>query len=167
MCGAIVAVHGTECVQQITSAILQFMKSNAELTSYFNEFGKDIHVEAQHTLLRAGDVANGIFLVRTGAVRLCVCSAQGDEISVQFFFEGDVVSSLESMLSGCPSEMQLITMEACHLRAVDRVTVLELVRARRGNYFGVTAVSALTPSHSCQCVALSSSHRHCLHTEAH
>lgn len=106
------------------------MKLNSELADYFDEFGKDIHVEAQRMLLRAGDVANGIYLVRTGAVRLCVCSAQGDEVSVQFFFEGDVVSSLESLLSGSPSEMQLITMETCHLCAVDRAAVLELVRSR-------------------------------------
>lgn len=105
------------------------MKLNSELTDYFDEFGKDIHVEAQHVLLRAGDVAKSIYFVRTGAVRLCVCSAQGDEISVQFFFEGAVVSSLESMVSGCPSEMGLITMEACHLRAVDRAAVLDLVQS--------------------------------------
>ena len=74
-------------------------------------------------------MARNLYLVRSGAVRLCVRSAQGDEISVQFFFEGEVVSSLESMLSARPSGMELITMEACHLRAVDRGTLLEQLQA--------------------------------------
>jgi len=106
------------------------MHLNSELAGYFDAFGKDLRVEAQHTLLRAGDVARNLYLIRTGALRLCVRSAQGDETSVQFFFEGDVVSSLESMLSGCPSGMELITMEACHLRVVDRAQVLAQVQSR-------------------------------------
>jgi CRP-like cAMP-binding protein len=111
------------------SATLQPMQLNLELAGYFDAFAKDLHVEAQHTLLRAGDVARNLYLLRTGALRLCVRSAQGDETSVQFFFEGDMVSSLESMLSGHPSGMELITMEACHLRALDRVTVLAQARS--------------------------------------
>src|SRR5271157_2312228 len=105
------------------------MRLTCELAGCFDAFGRDLHVEAQHTLLRAGDVARNLYLVRTGAVRLCVRSAQGDETNVQFFFEGDMVSSLESMLSGHPSGMELITMEACHLCAVDRVTVLAQVQS--------------------------------------
>ena len=99
------------------------MHLNSELADHFDAFGKDLHVEARHTLLRAGDVARSLYIVRAGAVRLCVRNALGDETSVQFFFEGDVVSSLESMLSGRPSGMELITMEACHLRVVDRTAV--------------------------------------------
>lgn len=106
------------------------MQLNSELTGYFDAFGKDLHVEAHHTLLRAGDVARNLYLVRTGAVRLCVRSAQGDETSVQFFFEGDVVSSLESMLSGRPSGMELITMEACHLCVIDRAAVLAQLQSQ-------------------------------------
>lgn len=63
------------------------MQLNSELAGYFDAFGKDLRVEAQHTLLRAGDVAKNLYLVRTGAVRLCVRSAQGDETSVQFFLK--------------------------------------------------------------------------------
>lgn len=81
-------------------------------------------MEAHQPLLRAGEVAKHLYFIQTGAVRLCVCNVNGAETSVQFFFEGEMVSSLESMLSGCPSGMDLITMEACHLRVIDRDTLL-------------------------------------------
>ncbi|KWF65165.1 Crp/Fnr family transcriptional regulator [Burkholderia multivorans] len=74
--------------------------------------------------MRAGEVAKYLYLIQSGAVRLCVRNAEGAETTVQFFFEDDMVCSLESMLSGCPSGLELITMEACQLRVLDRDTVL-------------------------------------------
>ena len=105
------------------------MQSNSALGDYFLEFGKDLHVEGNHSLLRAGDVARHIYLIKVGAVRLCVCNAQGVETSVQFFFEGDMVCSLESMVSGCPSGLDLVTIEACDLRVIDRDNVIAAIRS--------------------------------------
>ncbi|MGC3964133.1 MAG: Crp/Fnr family transcriptional regulator [Rhodocyclaceae bacterium] len=105
------------------------MQSNSVLRDYFLEFGKDLHVDSNELLLRAGDVARHIYLIRSGAVRLCVCNALGVETSVQFFFEGDMVCSLESMLSGCPSGLDLITIEPCDLRVIDRDAVIAAIRS--------------------------------------
>lgn len=109
--------------------MLRAMHLSAVLSSYCLEIGKELHVDANQTLLRAGEVAKHIYIIQVGAVRLCVRNVQGVETSVQFFFEGDMVSSLESMVSGCPSGMDLITMEACHLRVMDRETVLAKVQS--------------------------------------
>ncbi|MBT3068831.1 Crp/Fnr family transcriptional regulator [Rhodoferax sp. U11-2br] len=105
------------------------MQSNSVLEGYFLELGKDLHVDANQSLLRAGAVAKHIYLIQVGAVRLCARNAQGAETSVQFFFEGDMVSSLESMVSGCPSGLDLIAIEACDLRVIDRDTLLALLRS--------------------------------------
>lgn len=99
------------------------------LAAFFLEFGKARDVGAQHVLLRAGDVAKHLYFIQTGAARLCLHDEQGHETTVQFFFEGDVVSSLESMLAGRPSGLELITMEACHLREVERESALASVQA--------------------------------------
>jgi len=80
-------------------------------------------------LLRAGEVARHLYLIEAGAARLCARSADGAETSVQFFFEGDMVSSVESMVSGCPSGLDLITMEPCRLRLIHRDAVLARLRA--------------------------------------
>ncbi|HEF5153647.1 cyclic nucleotide-binding domain protein [Burkholderia multivorans] len=100
------------------------MHVNTVLRDYFLEFGEDVNVDANKPLLRAGEVAKYLYLIQSGAVRLCVRNAEGAETTVQFFFEDDMVCSLESMLSGCPSGLELITMEACQLRVLDRDTVL-------------------------------------------
>lgn len=104
------------------------MKSNSVLGDHFIEFGKDLHVEANQSLLHAGDVARHIYLIKAGALRLCVCNALGVETSVQFFFEGDMVCSLESMVSGRPSGLDLVTIEACDLRVIDRDTVIVAIQ---------------------------------------
>ncbi|WP_230947048.1 Crp/Fnr family transcriptional regulator [Burkholderia territorii] len=108
----------------LACAILRLMHVNTVLRDYFLEFGEDIHVDANKPLLRASEVAKYLYLIQSGAVRLCVRNAEGAETTVQFFFEDDMVCSLESMLSGCPSGLELVTMEACQLRVLDRDTVL-------------------------------------------
>ncbi|MGK8207169.1 cyclic nucleotide-binding domain-containing protein [Burkholderia cenocepacia] len=88
----------------LTRAILRLMHVNTVLRDYFLEFGEDVHVDANKALLRASEVAKYLYLIQSGAVRLCVRNAEGAETTVQFFFEDDMVCSLESMLSGCPRE---------------------------------------------------------------
>lgn len=105
------------------------MQSNRVLSDHFLEFGTDLYVAGNHLLLRAGDVARHLYLIKAGAARLCVCNAQGVETSIQFFFEGDIVCSLESMVSGRPSGLDLVTIEACDLRVIDRDNVMAAIRS--------------------------------------
>jgi CRP-like cAMP-binding protein len=88
------------------------------LNSCFLERGTHRQVEAHQLLLRAGEVAQHLYLIERGSARLYVLDAQGRETSTQFFFEGEVVSSLESFMTGSPSALSLITMEVCHLRVL-------------------------------------------------
>ena len=41
-----------------------------------------------------------------------------------------MVCSLESMLSGCPSGLDLVTIEACDLRVIDRDRVISAIRSK-------------------------------------
>ncbi|MBS1175065.1 MAG: cyclic nucleotide-binding domain protein [Burkholderiaceae bacterium] len=94
----------------------------------FLELGVSSRVEARHFLLRAGDVAQRLYLIEQGCVRLYLIDADGREISTQFFFEGEVVGSLESFLSECPSVLHLVTIEACQLRVLEKVAVMARVQ---------------------------------------
>jgi len=89
------------------------------LYACFLELGTPRQLEARQLLLRAGDVARRLYLIEQGAARLYVIDAQGRETSTQFFFEGEIVSSLESLLTGRPSAQYLVTMEACCVRVVE------------------------------------------------
>ncbi len=75
------------------------------------ELGTSRTLDARQLLLRAGEVANRLYLIETGCARLYLVDAVGRETSTQFFFEGDVVGSLESLLTGRPSVQYLATME--------------------------------------------------------
>ena len=88
------------------------------------ELGTSRQVEARQPLLRAGEVAQHLYLIEKGCARLYVIDAEGRETSTQFFFEGEVVSSLESLLTGRPSVQHLAAIEACHLREVDATEII-------------------------------------------
>lgn len=98
------------------------------LHTCFLELGTSLQVEARQALLRAGEVARRLYLIEQGCARLYVIDAEGRETSTQFFFEGEVVSSLESLLTGRPSVQHLVTMEASHLRVVEAADVMARAR---------------------------------------
>lgn len=95
------------------------------LYSCFLALGTSRQVEARQSLLRAGDVAQRLYLIEKGCARLCVIDVAGRETSTQFFFEGDIVASLESLLTGRPSGQHLVTVEACQLRMVNAADVMK------------------------------------------
>jgi CRP-like cAMP-binding protein len=94
------------------------------LYNCFLELGTSRQVDGRQSLLRAGEVAQRLYLIERGCARLYVIDAEGHETSTQFFFEGEVVSSLESLLTGRPSVQHLATIEACHLRVVEAAQVM-------------------------------------------
>ncbi|CAM3473742.1 Crp/Fnr family transcriptional regulator [Paracidovorax anthurii] len=99
------------------------------LRDYFLESGARHHADARHVLLHAGDVAQRLYLIEQGCARLYLIDAQGRETSTQFFFEGEVVCSLESFLTGRPSALFLATIEPCRLRVVDGAAIKALAAA--------------------------------------
>ncbi len=68
------------------------------------------HVAAGSTLLLEGDVATDLFIVTNGALRLWHSSA-GRDITLQFFFENQIVSSFESFYLDQPSGFSIESFE--------------------------------------------------------
>ena len=68
-------------------------------------------------LLCEGDVATHLFVLEQGAVRLWH-NDDGRDITVQFFFEGQVVSSFESFYLVRPSQFSLTAIEPTTVIAV-------------------------------------------------
>jgi CRP-like cAMP-binding protein len=93
------------------------------LHATLTELGTVRQTDARELLLRAGEVAQRLYLIEQGCARLFLIDSQGRETSTQFFFEGEVVSSMESLLTGRPSALHLVTMEACRLRVVDAAAI--------------------------------------------
>jgi CRP-like cAMP-binding protein len=98
-----------------------------EYTGYFQQ----IKVPARTVLLRQGDISRKAYLIEKGCIRVGFDN-KGDDITFQFFFENQTVSSIESFRSGMPSLFSIETIEPCTLWWIDKNkidTILEEVSA--------------------------------------
>lgn len=68
-------------------------------------------VPAGTTLLAEGDVATNLFVVLKGCLRSYFVKENGDDITFQFFVEGQRVSSFESAMTGTPSRLNIDAIE--------------------------------------------------------
>jgi CRP-like cAMP-binding protein len=75
---------------------------------------KRIEVPARTILLQEGDISEKFFLIEKGCIRVWF-SNNGKDITVQFFFENNTVSSIESLKKGNPSSVNIETIESCVL----------------------------------------------------
>jgi CRP-like cAMP-binding protein len=76
-------------------------------------------IPARSTLLYEGEVADRIHFIRKGCLRLWF-NKDGKDITVQFFFEGQAVASIDSMMSGEPSLFNIESIEPTALFSIGR-----------------------------------------------
>lgn len=79
----------------------------------------DIRVPAKTTLLYEGDIADTIYFINQGCLRLWF-NDDGRDITFQFFFEQQGVSSYESFYFSEPSLFNLEAIEEAHLTVLTK-----------------------------------------------
>lgn len=84
-------------------------------------------VPARTTLLREGEVAKRGYFVEQGCLRVWF-DRQGKDLTFQFFFEDQTVSSLESFRHHRPSLFAIETIEPCVLWWIAREDAYRLLR---------------------------------------
>jgi len=77
-----------------------------EYTSYFNR----LEVPAKTTLLEEGEISKKLFIIENGCLRVWF-NHNGKDITTQFFFENQSVSSIESFIKKFPSLVFIETIE--------------------------------------------------------
>jgi len=82
-------------------------------------------VAAGKTLVQAGEVANTIYFINTGALRLWY-NDDGRDISVQFFFENQMVAAYQSLITQQPSSLSLVTFAPSELMTLAADDLLQL-----------------------------------------
>jgi CRP-like cAMP-binding protein len=87
-------------------------------TDYKDYFTR-IEVAARTTLLKEGEIAQKMFFIETGSVRVWH-NHNGNEITCQFFFENSSVSSIESFKKDIVSPITIQTIEACIIWWIDK-----------------------------------------------
>ena len=93
----------------------------------YSHFWHRMEVPAKHVLLKEGDISRKAYLIEKGCIRVWF-NHQGKEISFQFFFEGDIVASVESFRKGVASRYSIETIEPSIVRWISKADMDTVVR---------------------------------------
>src|SRR5690349_8036391 len=94
----------------------------------FRHFFKREEIPAKTLLLKEGQVSERMFYIEKGCIRLSF-NHDGKDITFQFFFEGEGVSSAESFRSNEASLFSIETIEPCVLHILDKKDYLTMVES--------------------------------------
>lgn len=92
---------------------------NIDRWEIFRPYFKQQKVPARKVLLREGNISRKMYFIEKGCLRTWV-NNDGKEITTQFFFEGDSVSSIESFRTNQPSLYSIETIESCQLLTISQ-----------------------------------------------
>jgi CRP-like cAMP-binding protein len=93
--------------------LFYFKNRFPQLTAYWNkylEFQKRIEVPAKTVLLEEGKIAANYIFVEKGCARLAL-NKNGEDKTIQFFFEEQGLTSFESFVKNTPSLFTIETLE--------------------------------------------------------
>ncbi len=102
---------------------------NTKLPSEFAEF---VHlferqnVPAKTTLLREGEVSKKAYFIEKGCMRLWF-NNNGKDVTFQFFFEGEGISSVESFRTNQPSLYNIESIEPCTILTIGKKDFLSIL----------------------------------------
>ncbi len=83
-------------------------------------------IAAKTVLLQEGEISKRIYFIEKGCLRLWF-NNQGKDVSFQFFFEGEAVSSVESFWLNQPSSFSIEAIELTTLLVVDKLKFKSLI----------------------------------------
>ncbi|WP_192349985.1 Crp/Fnr family transcriptional regulator [Algoriphagus sp. Y33] len=86
----------------------------------FSHFFTPQEIPAKTTLLQEGQVSKTAYFIEKGCLRLSF-NNNGKDITFQFFFEGEIVSSIESFRGNQPSLFSLESIEPSVVRSVSKI----------------------------------------------
>ena len=93
-----------------------------QLTGHWEKYAglyRREEIPARTILLREGDVSKKSFFIEKGCLRAGF-NHNGRDVTFQFFFENEVISSAESFRKNIPSLLTIETVEPCVLQVLTR-----------------------------------------------
>ena len=88
-----------------------------EIPGFWDNYGhlfKEIKVPAKTMLLREGEISRNLYFIVKGCLRLWF-NNKGKDVTFQFFFENQAVSSIESFMNETPNLFNLQAIEPSEL----------------------------------------------------
>ncbi|MDQ6480096.1 Crp/Fnr family transcriptional regulator [Dyadobacter sp. LHD-138] len=109
--------------------VFHFRKQFPQLNLYWDKylpFQQRLEVPAKTVLLEEGKVSQHYTFIEQGCVRAFFLK-DGDDKTVQFFFENEGFSSIDSFVNEVPSSLTIETIEPSVLYLLPRTYVLQLL----------------------------------------
>ncbi|RVT80083.1 Crp/Fnr family transcriptional regulator [Flavobacterium sufflavum] len=85
----------------------------------FRHLFKRQEIPAKTILLNEGEISKQAFYIEQGCLRVCF-NNNGKDITFQFFFEGESVSSIESFRTNQPSLFTIESIEPCIIHSISK-----------------------------------------------
>ncbi|WP_338793672.1 Crp/Fnr family transcriptional regulator [Bernardetia sp. MNP-M8] len=90
-----------------------------KILSQFGHLVKKQEIPSKVNLLQEGKISTKFFFIEKGCLRLYF-NHEGKDITFQFFFEGEVVSSIESFKTNQPSLFAIESIEPCIIYSISK-----------------------------------------------
>jgi CRP-like cAMP-binding protein len=103
----------------------RFPGSN-EVWEKYSKLQRRLEVPAKTILLEEGDISQSYIFIEKGSLRIFIDN-KGNAKTIQFFFENEGVSSIESFINNTPSQFTIETIEPSILYVLDKIHVLNLL----------------------------------------
>lgn len=94
------------------------MSNNIEWDKFKHLFKRQ-EIPAKTILLSEGEISKQAFYIEQGCLRVCF-NNNGKDVTFQFFFEGESVSSIESFRTNQPSLFTIESIEPCIIYALSK-----------------------------------------------
>jgi len=92
---------------------------------------RDIFVEREISsktiLLNEGEISNQLHFIKKGCLRISF-NKEGKDITLQFFFEGQVVSSIDSLMSNQPSLFSIESIEPSTIISLKKNNLEQIIQ---------------------------------------
>jgi CRP-like cAMP-binding protein len=99
--------------------LIDKIKQDPEVWEKFRDRFIEREIPAKTILLHEGEIANQVYFIRKGCLRMWF-NKDGKDITTQFFFEGQAVASIESFMTGQPSLFTLESIESSVIWSINR-----------------------------------------------
>ena len=92
------------------------------IKTYSNLFIKK-EILAKTILLAEGEIAKNAYFIEKGCIRIWF-NDNGKDITLQFFFEGEMITSIESFKTNTPSLYSIETIEPCIAHVISKKNLI-------------------------------------------
>lgn len=99
--------------------LLDIVRKNDEHWSRLQSSLIERCIPAKTVLLHAGEISRHLHIIRHGCLRMWY-NADGKDITLQFFFEGQPVASIDSFLGAEPSLFSIESIEASMITSITK-----------------------------------------------